>query len=126
MRKCPACSDDLVETGLHGQLVDRCRSCNGIFFDAGELESILRIVDLFTSIPMDEEEIDTVPREEVDRIMTCPAEGIPMDPVDAAGLIIDVCPECRGIWLDGGEITALKIAERHIIENIQLYIRLGN
>jgi hypothetical protein len=39
--KCPKCGHDLAEEGLDGVRVDRCSFCEGIFFDAGELEQVL-------------------------------------------------------------------------------------
>lgn len=38
---CPKCGHDLVEERYHGVNVDRCTSCRGIWFDAGEAESLL-------------------------------------------------------------------------------------
>jgi hypothetical protein len=39
--KCPKCGHDMKEEPLEGLTVDRCTHCEGIFFDAGELEQIL-------------------------------------------------------------------------------------
>jgi hypothetical protein len=36
--KCPKCGHDMAEVQLDGIKVDRCSFCEGIFFDAGELE----------------------------------------------------------------------------------------
>jgi Zn-finger nucleic acid-binding protein len=41
------------------------------------------------------------------------------------GEVVDRCPECAGVWLDDGEVAALKLAEEHIRRYIDLYIRLG-
>ena len=38
--KCPKCGHDLVEEELEGVSIDRCSFCEGVFFDAGELEAI--------------------------------------------------------------------------------------
>ena len=38
---CPKCGHDLVEERYHGVQVDRCGNCKGIWFDAGEAESLL-------------------------------------------------------------------------------------
>ena len=38
--KCPKCGHDMKEETLEGVGVDRCSYCEGIFFDAGELEQI--------------------------------------------------------------------------------------
>jgi hypothetical protein len=38
--KCPKCGHDMREEPLEGVTADRCTHCEGIFFDAGELEQI--------------------------------------------------------------------------------------
>jgi hypothetical protein len=38
--KCPKCGHDMKEETLERVSVDRCMHCEGIFFDAGELEQI--------------------------------------------------------------------------------------
>jgi hypothetical protein len=39
--KCPKCGGDLAEAGYEGITVDRCGNCDGVFFDAGELDELL-------------------------------------------------------------------------------------
>lgn len=39
--------------------------------------------------------------------MRCPMCSVAMREVDRRGVRIDVCPECRGVWLDGGELEKL-------------------
>lgn len=39
--KCPKCGHDMKEEPLESVTADRCSHCEGIFFDAGELEQIL-------------------------------------------------------------------------------------
>ena len=126
MRSCPNCAETLVEQGLAGERVDRCPTCSGIFFDQGELEAILGLVHLVHEVSIDEAEIDHVPAVERAREMRCPADGEAMDPEVLGTVVLDRCPACDSIWLDGGEITALKLAERTIRRNLQLFIRLGN
>lgn len=125
MRKCPVCDVPMNEKEYSGEIVDRCPQCNGIYFDKGELEAILEIIGLFQNIKLDENEIDTIPQIERDRKLYCPDDNTLMEEQDVGGLIIDVCPKCGSIWLDDGEISALKIAESHIKKNLNLYIRLG-
>jgi uncharacterized protein len=38
--KCPKCGHDLKEQDLEGIKIDRCAHCEGVFFDAGELDQI--------------------------------------------------------------------------------------
>ena len=40
--KCPKCGHDMKEEKLESVSVDRCTHCEGIFFDAGELEDVFR------------------------------------------------------------------------------------
>jgi hypothetical protein len=39
--KCPKCGHDMREEVLDGVNVDRCTFCEGIYFDAGELDRVL-------------------------------------------------------------------------------------
>ena len=39
--KCPKCGHEMKEEPIEGVTADRCTHCEGIFFDAGELEQIL-------------------------------------------------------------------------------------
>lgn len=42
--------------------------------------------------------------------MKCPVDGATLVISDRSGVEIDYCPECRGVWLDRGELD--KIIER--------------
>ena len=42
--------------------------------------------------------------------MQCPVCRVPLAMSDRQGLEIDYCPQCRGVWLDRGELD--KIIER--------------
>ncbi len=42
--------------------------------------------------------------------MQCPIDGTQLVMTDRAGVEIDYCPQCRGVWLDRGELD--KIVER--------------
>ena len=42
--------------------------------------------------------------------MKCPACDVPLSMTDRQGIEIDYCPQCRGVWLDRGELD--KIIER--------------
>ena len=39
--KCPKCGHDMEVTQLEGIEIDRCTFCEGVYFDRGELETIL-------------------------------------------------------------------------------------
>ena len=124
-RCCPNCQIELVEIQYRDQILDRCSKCTGLFLDKGELEAISRLVSIAHQVKLEEREIDDIPQPEKDREVSCPADQSPMYPEEIAGSIIDRCPHCEGIWLDGGELAALLLAEKNIRDNLQLYIRLG-
>jgi Zn-finger nucleic acid-binding protein len=42
--------------------------------------------------------------------MNCPVDGTELRITDREGIEIDYCPQCRGIWLDRGELD--KVLER--------------
>jgi len=44
--------------------------------------------------------------------MRCPVCDVALSMSDRQGIEIDFCPECRGVWLDRGELD--KIIERSI------------
>jgi Zn-finger nucleic acid-binding protein len=43
--------------------------------------------------------------------MACPVDGTTLTMSERAGIEIDYCPTCRGVWLDRGELD--KIIERN-------------
>ena len=46
--------------------------------------------------------------------MPCPVCKVPLVMSDRQGVEIDYCPQCRGVWLDRGELD--KIIERNAQE----------
>ena len=46
--------------------------------------------------------------------MKCPTCNVALVMADRNGIEIDYCPDCRGIWLDRGELD--KIIERSILQ----------
>ncbi len=44
--------------------------------------------------------------------MQCPVDGTTLVMSDRQGVEIDYCPQCRGVWLDRGELD--KIIERSV------------
>lgn len=41
LMRCPKCGHGMQEEQLDGVKVDRCSHCEGVFFDAGELDQVL-------------------------------------------------------------------------------------
>ena len=49
--------------------------------------------------------------------MQCPVCRVPLAMSDRQGIEIDYCPQCRGVWLDRGELAArVAVADSRIEE----------
>ncbi|HLP22862.1 MAG TPA: zf-TFIIB domain-containing protein [Microbacteriaceae bacterium] len=48
--------------------------------------------------------------------MHCPTDGSTLVMSERSGVEIDYCPQCRGVWLDRGELD--KIVERMLNESV--------
>jgi Zn-finger nucleic acid-binding protein len=105
--KCPKCkTETLDEFVVHGVPVDRCSSCNGIWFDARELHRLLaeegrHVASLRRGNAKDEAggKKGFCPRDASELLRV-------FSTIDRS-VILDACPECHGIWLDGGEFEKL-------------------
>ena len=57
--------------------------------------------------------------------MKCPVcEGVRMREVEREGVLIDVCPDCKGVWLDRGELDKLMQGEREYRADDERYGRM--
>ena len=110
--KCSKCRTvDLHEIFVEGVAIDRCDSCDGVWLDSQELNELLaedarHVASLrrgkFTS------------KAEGKRGF-CPRDSVELLRVYSAierSVVLDVCPDCGGIWLDGGEFEKLFAARR--------------
>jgi Zn-finger nucleic acid-binding protein len=44
--------------------------------------------------------------------MRCPSCGSRLVEVERSEILIDACPDCRGVWLDRGELDKILVRER--------------
>ena len=78
-----------------------CPKCQGIFLDKNEIRTLtgshsLGIL-LTKKLGLDS-----------DSPLVCPNCGGLMDGEDAGDVRVDVCLDCKGVWLDAGELERLK------------------
>jgi Zn-finger nucleic acid-binding protein len=105
--QCPKCiTRDLAAAQVRGVEVDQCPGCRGIWFDESELATLLQ------ASPGELKPLARGrPDPETDRKRgKCPRDGRALLRVRSTRnthLVVDVCPECRGLWLDGGEFVTL-------------------
>ncbi|MFP6658089.1 MAG: zf-TFIIB domain-containing protein, partial [Pirellulales bacterium] len=86
-------------------VVDACTSCQGIWFDANELNEVLPTAIKDLRVPN-----DANPTE-----ITCPKCLIPLKSFKypQTYVEIDMCAECKGLWLNRSELKEVKIIRRH-------------
>ena len=117
--KCPKCVGNLEEKTLEKVAVDACFVCEGLWFDAGELEAVLKADSKdFDFIDVGREEFDgkelsNYAKELDQKASLCPrcTDKTPMVRGPYKGkktLNVDMCPKGHGLWLDGGEIRKLR------------------
>ena len=46
--------------------------------------------------------------------MRCPNCGSRLVEVERTEILIDACPDCRGVWLDRGELDKILVREREL------------
>ena len=126
-RQCPRCPNavSLVEMDYAKERVDICPNCHGIYFDKGELEDLIELVKDFMAVQFDEPEIANHPLTEQNFKPTCPVCCGTMETLQISQTWINRCLNCRGIWLDQGELSSLRGAQLLIRENIDLFLRLS-
>lgn len=104
---CPKCQSDMEAVEYEGIEVDRCKSCGGIWFDAGE-SHWLRHEEAASAIDTG----DPATGKEQNEIKTyrCPrCNGGMLRHVDLEQEHIhyEECTSCRGSFFDAGEFAAL-------------------
>ncbi|MFC2047845.1 zf-TFIIB domain-containing protein [Chloroflexota bacterium] len=107
---CPVCKCGMIVVEYHNIEVDYCTGCKGVWFDSGELELILKShgleeVKLFLDNILDSPEAISSEKKR-----KCPICGYKMKKTNLGEkpkILIDLCSEEHGLWVDGGEITQL-------------------
>lgn len=115
-RMCPACNIPMQTIALDMESplqIERCEACFGLFFDPGEVESLLESavspvfsvnLELLGTINQ-----DRYRKDDIVKYRKCPVCQTLMNRVvfgHRSGVVIDQCLS-HGVWLDGGEISHL-------------------
>ena len=105
---CPKCISPMVKVNFAGVEVDRCTSCQGIFFDEFEKEQ-LRKMNGADAIDLGDPKAGRA-FNKVDRI-ECPRCGsrmIRMVDLEQPHIWFEHCTVCSGSFFDAGEVKDLK------------------
>ena len=93
--------------------IDHCPACHGLWLDAGELTDLQTWFSPDDQFIQDTQGAGDLPRHDDTLKGVCPADGTQLkgcrlpETEDLPRPILDICPHCLGIWVDGGERTDL-------------------
>jgi Zn-finger nucleic acid-binding protein len=50
--------------------------------------------------------------------MKCPRDGSELQEREQSKVKVDICPACKGIWLDAGELEVLSLVDRNPVRRV--------
>lgn len=109
MKRCPRCHGQLADVQVGMIRVDGCSICGGVWFNNTELGTVaeLEAKDLLSL----EDQFLPGPNTPSNRgQMVCPECQVAMYVFafpHVPNVHLDACPNCKGIWADEGELSAL-------------------
>ena len=119
--KCPNDNTEMYQVKIEGHygqpiLLEQCKECGGIWFDAMELFSArhgeAEKIEVFDSKSL------WTPTNIEKRILRCPLDQSELfqfkDRYFLKGIILERCPSCSGIWLNRGDFTKFQQARQEL------------
>lgn len=108
---CPKCRQQSLKQKYASEMnltVDYCPRCKGVWFDGGELNQAMAETDKDLQMPRDAVRLQAL----------CPVCGRPLHafPYPGTRVVIEMCRQCRGLWLDAGEFAEIRQARRQLEE----------
>jgi len=107
---CPACKSDMLVVEYNKIELDYCATCQGVWFDFGELELLLESLSLESPKEFFNSIIDSKEAETSEKKRKCPICGRKMKKTilgQQPPILIDACRRGDGLWFDGGELGQL-------------------
>lgn len=114
--KCPVCNVEMKQFQMEHTELDMCEKCQGIWFDKGEFQTILKSLENNSEVSYDKynpfgKKIDVIdPKLYTKR--HCSRCGEIMEQFNYAydsNIFLDKCPSCGSIWADKGEVLKAAI-----------------
>ncbi len=110
--RCPACGTQMRHEMVVGVELDQCAACKGFWFDDGEVGRLVPLLAEAGNVPeLDARIIHTKPVPgRINPQRRCPHCSTVMANFNYcydSNVLLDRCPGCRGVWMDGGELAAV-------------------
>ncbi len=103
--RCPVCREPLLTCEYEDIEADFCPACAGVWLDADELALLMGRESTKAFVSRGESRARETKRP-------CPRCRTRMDKRVAEGVLVDTCPRGHGVWLDRGELEALRDGEQ--------------
>ncbi len=106
---CPVCKSDMIVVEHRQIELDYCPSCQGVWFDSGELELLLESAGLDSPALLAglAGSAEASSKEKKRRCPICLRKMKKTVIGKEPEILLDVCSRGDGIWFDGGELAQL-------------------
>lgn len=126
---CPVCVGVAMEKAqlggkAGGLTIDYCPRCGGLWFDRGEVGQLAQrapaVIREFVTERVDrvrppcqsclaplDRDAEKCPACGHRNVLDCPVCDRPMERRPHAGLVLDLCTKCHGVWFDNAELSAI-------------------
>jgi Zn-finger nucleic acid-binding protein len=109
MKRCPRCLMILAEAQIGPVRVDGCGGCGGVWFDNAEL-GLAANTESTDLLALEDQFLPSTFSPRRQSQMACPTCHVALFEFEFAhspGVRLDACPQCKGVWVDDGELKAL-------------------
>ena len=101
--RCPGCRCAMTPETRGDVTIDRCGRCNGLWFDALELDRCLAAVYPDGAVPPEAR----IP-ERGFSVRRCPRCDQVLKTAGWTGLVLDRCTTCRGLFVEASELAQME------------------
>ncbi|MFV7785297.1 rhomboid family intramembrane serine protease [Shewanella marisflavi] len=103
---CPGCHKGVLKTyNFHGEMVDCCRQCGGIWFENGKLNAALSKADNGDENVSFEESLGQLLGRSSRSCHQCDRSLHRYHLMESYHVEVDICHSCSGVWIDEHERT---------------------
>jgi Zn-finger nucleic acid-binding protein len=109
-KRCGKCGGSFDAVYVDGMIIDRCRSCRGLWFDHAEIQRVMGPSGPKLNLTDDPPAPSTPSRAPLDPLMgSCPSCKVGLRPFGVPGTTsaLEVCPRCLGVWFDRDEVDLM-------------------
>lgn len=107
---CPTCKSDMVVVEHNRIELDYCANCQGVWFDSGELDLLLKSASLESQNLLLDNMLNSPAAKSSERNRRCPICRQKMKKATIGQhpqILVDACRRGHGLWFDSGEVDQL-------------------